>query len=107
MCFGFFASDAEVQASEDYQRLLAMPSELRAELAGYFEGAFILGTVGDRCEKGLPCLWLDEVSGRCKHYEWRPQICRDFLPGTPACHNWRGEFGLPGLPLHVPDPDCD
>ncbi len=38
------------------------------------------------------CLWYDAESRRCRHYEWRPQICRDFeLAGT-ACLLRRGPF---------------
>ncbi len=28
-----------------------------------------------------PCLWLDPHTKLCKHYEYRPQLCRDFFCG--------------------------
>ena len=31
------------------------------------------------------CLWLDEVTGRCKHYEYRPMLCREFELGGDVC----------------------
>lgn len=32
-----------------------------------------------------PCLWLDQESGTCRHYEHRPKICRDFEIGGGEC----------------------
>ncbi len=52
----------------------------------------------DRYDLGLPCLWYDTETKRCKHYEHRPQVCRDFQPGEPQCNEWRVELGLPRLP---------
>lgn len=52
----------------------------------------------DRYDRGLPCLWYDTELKRCKHYEHRPQVCRTFTPGEPACNSWRVELGLPRLP---------
>lgn len=34
---------------------------------------------------GKPCLWFDELTRKCKHYEYRPQTCRDFDPGCDVC----------------------
>ncbi|MCG6154546.1 YkgJ family cysteine cluster protein [Rubinisphaera margarita] len=31
------------------------------------------------------CLWFDPERRRCRHYEWRPQICRDYELGGTAC----------------------
>jgi Fe-S-cluster containining protein len=44
-----------------------------------------------------PCLWLDLDSGRCKHHEARPVLCRWFEPGGRACDKLRVEAGLPSL----------
>jgi Fe-S-cluster containining protein len=40
------------------------------------------------------CLWLDMETRRCRHYEWRPNCCRDFLLGDGACLSWRKQFGI-------------
>lgn len=32
-----------------------------------------------------PCLWFDEATLRCRHYELRPQACRDFELNSPSC----------------------
>ncbi len=51
----------------------------------------------------LPCVWLDCVSLRCRHYDLRPQACRDFALGSDLCRLSRWDAGLdsgrPDLPL--------
>jgi Fe-S-cluster containining protein len=48
---------------------------------------------------GKPCMWYDAETRRCKHYEYRPETCRDFEVGETACLNWRRTFGVdPGEP---------
>jgi len=51
-----------------------------------------------------PCLWLDLASGKCKHHEVRPVLCRWFQPGGEACSKLRRKAGLPGVE-HAIDPD--
>ena len=36
-------------------------------------------------EPQAQCLWYDAEMKRCRHYEWRPQICRDYELGGTAC----------------------
>ena len=31
------------------------------------------------------CLWFDQETRRWKHYEWRPQLCRDYELGGAGC----------------------
>jgi Fe-S-cluster containining protein len=33
----------------------------------------------------LPCVWLNEQTNRCLHYDFRPQACRDFLINSDLC----------------------
>jgi Fe-S-cluster containining protein len=33
----------------------------------------------------LPCVWLDQRSNRCLHYDYRPQACRDFQINSDLC----------------------
>lgn len=33
----------------------------------------------------LPCVWLDQQTGLCLHYDLRPQACRDFQIGGDLC----------------------
>lgn len=41
-----------------------------------------------------PCVWLDAALARCKHYEHRPSICREFEMGGEACLRIRGKAGI-------------
>lgn len=44
---------------------------------------------------GTPCIWYDEESRRCKHYDYRPTLCRDeVVPGDESCMNWRRHGGI-------------
>lgn len=46
-----------------------------------------------------PCCWLDLATMRCRHYEWRPEVCREnngegVMPGNEACLAHRKEWGI-------------
>jgi Fe-S-cluster containining protein len=83
--------DCENSLEEDRQRWRDMPPQLRDELKAYYDG-LLAGTGEDR--GGRPCLWLDMETRRCRHYEWRPSICRDFQVGEDSCHDWRKCYGI-------------
>jgi Fe-S-cluster containining protein len=38
---------------------------------------------------GTPCTWYDAGSGRCRHYEYRPRACREFVIGATDCRDAR------------------
>ena len=38
------------------------------------------------------CLWFDPETRSCSHYEWRPQVCRDYELGGKACLIERREY---------------
>jgi uncharacterized protein len=50
-------------------------------------------TIANEAE-GWPCLWLDPVARRCRHYEYRPEVCRDFEPGEDDCLRHRERRGI-------------
>jgi Fe-S-cluster containining protein len=52
------------------------PPELLEELDDYWH-SLRSGAGVDRQDLQLPCFWFDRGSARCKHYEWRPAICRN------------------------------
>lgn len=54
-----------------------LPDNLRIELDEYY--------AGDPKPQGNPCLWWDKETKKCKNYDWRPQICRDFERGSVDC----------------------
>lgn len=70
---------------EDDERWSNMPAALKAELETYVNRLKAgLGHPNDRI-----CLWYDEDTKGCKHYEFRPQICRDMPVGGELCLGWR------------------
>ena len=42
----------------------------------------------------VPCFWYDEQTRRCRHYEYRPEICREFDVGAESCLAWRQHFSI-------------
>lgn len=75
---------------EDSQRVRELPDDLRHELLDDFERRRICDHAGRR----YVCLWFDEATKGCKHYELRPSICREFEMGSEECHGWRREYGI-------------
>jgi uncharacterized protein len=73
---------------EDYQIIKAMPSTLRDELHAYYHSGV------DRGAENLPCLWLDLDTKKCRHYEHRPTICRNFEMSSEHCHGHRQTRGI-------------
>ena len=67
----------ELQLWPDYEIVKSMPAKLRAELRAYYN-ALDRGEIEDRTRYDAPCLWLDTRIMRCKHYEYRPTICREY-----------------------------
>jgi uncharacterized protein len=80
-------------ASTDGVRWQAMPDDVMAELTTYRDDV-IDGRVEDRSIEVTPCLWYDPSARQCRHYEWRPQICRDFQAGGPTCRAIRKGEGI-------------
>lgn len=54
---------------------LADHPELRDEIVRYLES--------DQFDDNAPCLWL--TPDGCKHYDLRPEICREYEPGCDSC----------------------
>ena len=42
----------------------------------------------------LPCVWLNPETRLCRHYELRPQACRDFQISSDLCRLSRWDEGL-------------
>ena len=73
----------------DANELLRAPNELMEQIDDYAHGV--------RYRDTNPCLWLDLGSGKCKHHQVRPVLCRWFVPGCEACNELRNKAGLPNL----------
>lgn len=65
-------------------RPVNLPDELHDELDKLDERARA-GEVID----GKPCIWWDKETKKCSHYDFRPQVCRDFEPGGIDCQRVR------------------
>ena len=71
-------------------RPVNLPAELVAEIDTHFLG------LHRGQEPPGPCLWYDATTHGCRHYQWRPQICRDFEVGSPSCLADRRAAGTTG-----------
>jgi Fe-S-cluster containining protein len=69
----------------------SLPDEIRTELMAYWDGVR-LGSIASRLGEGLPCLWFDAQTRRCRHYEHRPDVCQEFEVGGPNCRAWRASL---------------
>jgi Fe-S-cluster containining protein len=70
-----------------------IPTHLRDELEAYHK-AVDAGEIDSRYEEGLPCLWLDVETGRCRNYEWRPLACKHFPVGGKDCRGFHRDQGI-------------
>jgi Fe-S-cluster containining protein len=43
---------------------------------------------------GEPCVWYDAQTKRCRHHQWRPDICVEFKIGGDHCRRRRREEGI-------------
>jgi Fe-S-cluster containining protein len=75
------------EENADFHRFHAMPSSLAEELRKQFNAGAYGFFRGDR-----PCVWLDLETRQCKHYEHRPDICRNFEIASPECRKWRVRY---------------
>jgi Fe-S-cluster containining protein len=63
--------------------------EIVAELEAY-----LVKFRQEGCPVG-PCIWFDAATKQCRHYEYRPDLCRDeIMPGDDECRLWRQEEGI-------------
>jgi Fe-S-cluster containining protein len=85
---------------KDHRRHQHLPDPLKGELDKYLDSL-------DGEDYGLPCVWLDVNTKRCRHYEYRPMVCRQFKLGGEDCvrirNNNRGMFEANNAPE---DPAC-
>jgi Fe-S-cluster containining protein len=38
---------------------------------------------------GEDCVWYDAETRRCRHHQWRPEICEEFEVGGAGCRHVR------------------
>jgi Fe-S-cluster containining protein len=64
----------------------ALPRELLVELEAMRDRFNAEGWPAD-----APCVWYDGETKRCRHHEYRPEICREFAVGGEDCLRVRAE----------------
>lgn len=67
----------------------SLPADVREDYARGMRARDEAGWPAD-----VPCFWFDPETYRCRHYEHRPAICRDFEPGSEGCLSWRDEYNV-------------
>lgn len=91
---GYPASDA------DMKRLAGMSDALLTELLEYLE---YIREHKTHPNNGI-CIWFDEVTKRCKHYDLRPDTCREVVEcGDENCRGWRDAYGVDIEPIVGPN----
>jgi Fe-S-cluster containining protein len=66
-----------------------LPQPLIDEIDAHFQG------LARGYEPQESCLWYDPEARCCKHYEWRPPICRQYELGGRDCRQLRRPFVTP------------
>lgn len=75
----------------DLVRFNHIPGPVMDELKAYVETI----RSQERHPNDGVCIWFDEETRKCKHYELRPSICRDIVkPGDDGCRRWREAYGV-------------
>jgi len=76
---------------DDFDRMMydSAPAEAKAALQEY-----IVGLNDEWNHDDVPCCWFDLETLRCRWYEWRPSICREFKIGSEGCRSWRDDYNV-------------
>ena len=69
------------------ERWAALPEELKDQVNEHIDNLTDI-------DLGEPCIWYDPVAKGCMHYEYRPQMGRDFEVNSPGCHAVRARKGI-------------
>jgi Fe-S-cluster containining protein len=86
--YRIFDDDGE----DAWERLKRESPSLVAELIADYRSRRAAG----RPSYGTPCIWFDEPTRQCRHYEFRPRACREFEIGSTDCHDARRRAGVLG-----------
>lgn len=64
----------------DTEDLARVPKEALAAVYRWLDERDAIGQSDD-----APCIWFDFDTRKCKHHDWRPNVCRDFDVGGEDC----------------------
>jgi Fe-S-cluster containining protein len=67
-----------------------LPEWLEAELWAVHESI----VRGGPSMNDQPCIWYDTETRRCRHYEFRPEVCSEFEVGGEDCLRIRAEYKI-------------
>jgi Fe-S-cluster containining protein len=81
-----FNSEGWPKWTGDHDRVSRLPEDVRQSLLDHL--------TDDRRHPEGPCCWFDEYTGKCRNYEYRPQICRQFEVGSLECREWRLSYKI-------------
>jgi hypothetical protein len=90
--------DVDQLHPKDRHRLETMPAWLFAEIRDKLANL----TTSQALHCG-GCMWASDDG--CRHYEWRPQVCRDFAIGGPRCTESRQAFGMEPVVVSLEAPE--
>jgi Fe-S-cluster containining protein len=80
------AIDQTEESLEEVRMALAVPAAMRKVLSKH--------SIFEVLQEESPCIWFDMATKKCKHYDLRPPICRDFEMGSRFCLEHRERFGI-------------
>jgi Fe-S-cluster containining protein len=75
------------QDTADARRVARLPKRLVQEMQKYLRR--LVSNQKPYHPTYPACLWYDVQTKRCKHWELRPTICRNFTIGGTHCLNYR------------------
>lgn len=65
-----------------------LPAHLQLEIQEIYVRWYGTGSWKGPADQS-PCVWYDAEAKRCKHYEYRPDVCREFEVGGEACLRYK------------------
>jgi Fe-S-cluster containining protein len=80
----------DTHGEDAWERLKADRPDILAEFLADYQSRRAAGGP----HFGTPCIWLDAVTQRCRHYEYRPRACREFEVGATDCRDVRRRAGI-------------
>jgi Fe-S-cluster containining protein len=89
-CEGIGSPVLVYQSRPDGSAPASRPPGLPQELVGEIDAHFLGLARGQEPQE--MCLWYDPAARRCRHYEWRPPVCREYELGGRACLELRRPF---------------
>lgn len=78
---------------EDEELFYAAPQEARDAIWTWQDRIDAIPN-GEPLPADEPCCWLDLETMRCRWYEWRPSVCREFDVGGKSCLAWRDRYSI-------------